>query len=138
MEQKLKKVDRHLICDADLNNKEFLRSKILLYWDNVERFLDTGIGYALVNQDEITSICCSGFVAGHTHAIDIETVEKHRRKGCAEIVAHQFVKECVDRRLKPHWDCMQENTASAVLAEKIGFRKDKTYALYGFPLLRKT
>jgi RimJ/RimL family protein N-acetyltransferase len=87
-----------------------------------------------VDGKEIASLCCSGFVAGNIHVIDIETKVSHRRKGYAEIVARAFVAECTEKCLRLHWDCMAENTASARLAEKLGFTQSHGYTLYGFSL----
>jgi RimJ/RimL family protein N-acetyltransferase len=92
----------------------------------------------LVCGEEIASLCYSGFVAGDTHAIDVETEASHRRKGYARAVATAFIAECVERHLQPHWDCMAENVASARLAEKLGFSKNHAYTLYSFPLGRET
>jgi L-amino acid N-acyltransferase YncA len=97
-------------------------------------FLNTGLGYVLVDGEEIASLCCSSFVARGIHVSDIETEVSHRRKGYAEAVARAFVAECDEKRLQPHWDCMAENTASARLAEKLGFTQSHGYTLYSFPL----
>jgi hypothetical protein len=130
----LLRVDQHLLVDLPLGNKEFLFSKLVRYWGSVDTFLRTGLGYVLADGKEIASLCCSGLVAGNIHAVDIETEVSHRRKGYAEIVARAFVAECVEKHIQPHWDCMAENTASARLAEKIGFTRSQVYTLYSFPL----
>jgi GNAT superfamily N-acetyltransferase len=131
----LRRADQRLFVDVSTGNKEFLFSKLIRFWGSVDRFLDTGLGYFLVDGEEVTSLCCSGFVAGKIHVIDIETEVSHRRKGYAEVVARAFVTECIDKHLRPHWDCMAENTASARLAEKLGFTRSQVYTLYSFPLM---
>jgi len=131
---KLQRVDPHLLVDLSVGNKEFLFSKLTQFWGSVDAFLNTGLGYVLADGEEIASLCCSGFVAGNIHGIDIETKVTHRRKGYAEIVAQAFIEECIERRLQPHWDCMAENAASARLAEKLGFTQSHVYALYSFSL----
>jgi len=131
---KLLRVDQHLLVDLSVGNKAFLFSKLIQFWGSVDTFLNTGLGYVVVDGEEIASLCCSGFVAGKIHVIDIETEASHRRKGYAEIVARAFVTECIEKHLQPHWDCMAENTASARLAEKLGFTQSHVYTLYSFPL----
>ena len=84
--------------------------------------------------EEIASLCFSGFVAGNSHVIDIETKASQRGKGYAETVARAFIAECLEKHLQPHWDCTAENTASAGLAEKLGFTKSRVYTLYSFSL----
>jgi len=131
---RLQRVDQHLLVDLSAGNKEFLLTKLTQFWSSVDTFLNTGLGYALVDGEEIASLCFSGFVAGNIHGIDIETEVSRRRKGFAEIVAQAFIAECFERRLQPHWDCMAENAASAQLAEKLGFTQSHVYTLYSFSL----
>ncbi|HSR30208.1 MAG TPA: GNAT family N-acetyltransferase [Anaerolineae bacterium] len=130
----LLRVDQRLLDDLLLRNKKFLFSKLMRFWASVDTFLNTGLGYVLVDGGEIASLCCSGFVTGNVHVIDVETEVSHRRKGYAGIVARAFVTECIEKDLQPHWDCMAENTASARLAEKLGFTQSHAYTLYSFPL----
>jgi GNAT superfamily N-acetyltransferase len=130
----LLRIDQHLLADLPMGNKEFLFSKVAQFWGSVDTFLNTGLGYVLVDKEEIASVCCSGFVAGNIHAIDIETERSHRRKGYAEAVARAFLAECIEKHLQPHWDCMAENTASSRLAEKLGFTQSYEYTLYSFRL----
>jgi GNAT superfamily N-acetyltransferase len=131
---KLLRVNLHLLVSLSVSNRQFLFSKLTHFWGSVDAFLSTGFGYVLVDEEEIASLCCSGFVAGNTHAIDIETVQSHRRKGYAEAVARAFLAECIEKHLQPHWDCMAENTASSRLAEKLGFTQSYEYTLYSFRL----
>jgi RimJ/RimL family protein N-acetyltransferase len=133
-DRRLHKVDRHLLFRLSATNKEFLFSKLIQFRGTVDRFVNTGLGYVLVDREEIVSLCFSSFVAGNVHVIDIETRASHRRKGYAEIVAGAFVAACIGKHLQPHWDCMAENTASARLAEKLGFTQGHVYTLYSFPL----
>jgi len=130
----LQRIEAHLLIGLSESNEEFLFSKLIQFWGSVDAFLNAGLGYMLVKGDEIASLCCSGFVAGNVHAIDIETKASHRRKGYAEMAARAFVAECSERRLQPHWDCMAENIASARLAEKLGFTPSHEYTLYSFSL----
>jgi RimJ/RimL family protein N-acetyltransferase len=131
---RLQRIDRHLLAHLSATNEEFLHARLELFWGSEGAFLRAGLGYVLVCGEEIASLCCSGFVSGNTHAIDVETEASHRRKGYAMTVAQAFITECVERNLQPYWDCMAENVASAQLAEKLGLAKSHTYALYSFPL----
>ena len=129
------RVDPHLLVNLSACSNQFLFSKLTHFWGSVDAFLSTGSVYVFVDEkEEIASLCCSGFVAGNVHAIDIETVRSHRRKGYAEAVAQAFLAECVERQLQPHWDCMAENTASSRLAEKLGLTRSHEYTLYSFRL----
>ena len=131
---RLLRVDPHLLINLSFSNSQFLSSKLTHFWGSVDAFLNTGLGYVLVDGDEIVSLCYSGFVAGNIHAIDIETEQSQRRKRYAEAVARAFLGECIKKHLQPHWDCMAENTASLRLAEKPGFTQSHGYTLYSFRL----
>ena len=129
----IRSLDRDLMISG-LCNLEFVRSKLDRFWSTAEAFLAKGMGYAVVVERRIVSLCFSAFVADATHAIDIETEDMHRRKGYGERAARRFVEACLAEGLHPHWDCMQENIASWSLAEKLGFRRAAEYSLYAFPL----
>jgi hypothetical protein len=128
------RVDPHLLDDLSAGSKAFLFSKLTQFWGSVDTFLNLGLGYVLVEGEQIASLCCSGFVAGNIHAIDIETSAAFRKRGYAETVARAFLIECIEKHLQPHWDCMADNTASARLAEKLGFTHSHSYTLYSFAL----
>lgn len=116
-----------------LDNK-FLLSKILEFWSSPESFLRNGIGYCIIYQKEIVSICFSGFVAGNVHCIDIETLQAHQGKKLAQMAAHCFVKECLKNNMVPYWDCMELNKPSVAVAKSIGLKNEFNYVGYDFPL----
>ncbi|MCP4709616.1 MAG: GNAT family N-acetyltransferase [Planctomycetes bacterium] len=123
-----------VIFDSDkIENIDFLVSKILLFWDSIDNFLDKGFGFYILANNLIVSLCFSAFVADNIQAIDIETQPEYRRKGLGRQVALKYMDYCRRQRLLPHWDCMKENIASALLAESIGFSKYFDYALFYFP-----
>ena len=130
----IKRIDRELFGDLEIMSREFLFSKLNKFWGDAEAFMRGGFGYVLLVNEEIISLCFSGFVAGNMHVIDIETKAAHQKKGYAEKVAQAYIADCIDRRFQPYWDCMVENIASARLAEKLGFKKSHLYTLYSLPL----
>jgi GNAT superfamily N-acetyltransferase len=130
----VRKVDRDLISGSPLGSLEFVTTRILSSWGDIEAFLSVGTGYVLAVGGELASVCFSGYVAGDTHAVSIETAALHRRRGYGEAVARAFIGECVARGLTPHWDCMQANIGSARLAEKLGLTRSQEYILYSFYL----
>jgi len=130
----LLRIDQSLMADYHARNAAFLLARLERFWGGLEAFLNVGIGYVLVCGEEIASLCCTGFVAGDTHVVEIETEAAQRRKGYAQASASAFIAECVERRCRPYWDCMAENTASARLAEKLGLARSCSYNLYSFRL----
>ncbi len=115
-------------------NIGFLHSKILEFWTSFERFLHYGIGYLVVYDNEIVSVCFSGVVAGNVHGIDIETLKHHQGKKLAQKVAHSFVKDCIENNMTPYWDCMEVNIPSNSVAENIGFNNKFNYIWYSIPI----
>jgi hypothetical protein len=113
-----------------IKNIDFLQSKILEFWTSFERFLDYGIGYIAVYENEIVSVCFSGVVAGNVHGIDIETLKHHQGKKLAQKVAHFFVNDCIENNITPYWDCMEINKPSVSVAENIGFENKFNYIWY--------
>jgi RimJ/RimL family protein N-acetyltransferase len=130
----VRRLDADLISAASLHNHQFLRSKLGRFWRDDDRFLSTGIGYAIIHEQAVASLCLSAFVAGGIHVMDIETTPAQRRKGFARLVAEAFLRECLARHLQPHWECMSDNHPSRRLAESLGFKKAWEYTLHSFRL----
>jgi RimJ/RimL family protein N-acetyltransferase len=99
-------------------------------WASVQDFSKYGIGYCILQGEQIVSSCVSVY-ASDTHVeIDIHTEENYRRQGLATIVASAFIDECLRRRLEPNWECFWDNEPSHQLAEKLGFVFKEEYPAY--------
>ncbi|GAB6619532.1 MULTISPECIES: GNAT family N-acetyltransferase [Bacillus] len=116
-----------------LKNIEFLQSKILEFWSSLDEFFNEGIGYCMVFDNMIVSVCFSGFVFENIHCIDIETIEGHQGRKLAQTIAHSFVKECLENNIIPYWDCMELNKPSVAVVENVGFTNVFNYVGYYFP-----
>ncbi len=134
LKYQMKKIDKALYENNAIENNEFLHTNISEFWASTQDFFDKGIGYCVVFDHEIVSICFSGFVAEKLQCINIETVEEHQGKKLAQKAAHLFVKECFEKNQIPYWDCMVENSPSVAVAEKLGFTKKCEYKGYEFPI----
>ncbi|EOP68730.1 GNAT family N-acetyltransferase [Bacillus cereus] len=115
-----------------LKNIEFLQSKILEFWSSTDEFFHEGIGYCIVYDNRIVSVCFSGFVFENIHCIDIETIEGHQGRKLAQKIAHSFVKECLENDIIPYWDCMELNKSSVAVVENVGFANVFNYVGYYF------
>ena len=113
-------------------NIDFLQSKILGFWSSLDCFFNEGIGYCIVYDNRIVSVCFSGFVFGGIHCIDIETIEDHQGRKLAQKIAHSFVKEYLENDIIPYWDCMELNKPSVAVVENIGFTNVFNYVGYYF------
>lgn len=113
-------------------NIDFLQSKILEFWSSPDHFFNEGIGYCIVYDDLIVSVCFSGFVFENIHCIDIETIEGHQGKKLAQKITHSFVKDCLENNITPYWDCMELNKPSVAVVENVGFINVCNYVGYYF------
>ncbi|GIN86786.1 hypothetical protein J6TS2_31720 [Heyndrickxia sporothermodurans] len=108
-------------------------NKILEFWSSPDSFFNKGIGYCIVYDHKIVSVCFSGFVVGNVHCIDIETLESNQGKKLAQKIAHSFIKDCLENDIIPYWNCMEVNKPSVAVAENIGFTIKFNYVGYYFP-----
>lgn len=127
----IRRIDRKLI-ESEFDNKDFLLSEIQLFWSSVEDFLQNGIGFCIVDGKSIVSRCISSFVYEDIHAIGIETLKEHRKKGLAQRAVVELLRSLKAKGYESYWDCMKTNIASSSLAESVGFSKAFEYALYEF------
>ncbi|MBU5356262.1 GNAT family N-acetyltransferase [Paenibacillus barcinonensis] len=127
-------IDKALLQQSVLNNLSFVTDKIRHFWGKADAFLEHGLGYVVVHEDEIVSICFSAFVEGSAHAIDIETLEGHRQRNYAALAAQAYMKQCHRVGIRPYWDCMPDNTGSIRLAQSIGLSLDFDYQVYWYTI----
>ena len=115
-----------------LVNKDYLINELLQFWNDVDMVKNKGnCFYAIIN-GEIIGMCYTGFVTDEMKAIGIETVEKYRRNKIGYNLALNCLHEIVEEGKTPYWDCMDENTASKRLAEKLELTKLGEYICHGF------
>ena len=100
------------------------------FWDNAKDFETNGSGYTLLHNGEIAATAFSAFVHENRLEIGIETVEKYRGNGYAELVCCKLIDECLESGLVPVWSCRSENTASVQLARKLGFETTLSFPFY--------
>lgn len=93
----------------------------LKFWDSADDFTQKGKGFTLLHNGEIASTAYSAFVHEDKLEIGIETVEKYRGFGFAELTCCRLIDYCLKSELIPVWSCRFENRASYKLAHKIGF-----------------
>ncbi|WP_411881905.1 GNAT family N-acetyltransferase [Polaromonas sp. YR568] len=101
-------------------------------WKSATDFEGRGVGFCVLTEGGVVSLCYSVFVSGGCHAIDILTVEKFRGLGLAEAVASAFIDECVHRGLQPTWDCFEQNLPSMRLAQALGFKVTHKFLVYSW------
>ncbi|MDX5475040.1 MAG: GNAT family N-acetyltransferase [Bacillaceae bacterium] len=128
------KLTKDILTSNEITNSKEISATILESWRSIDEFLQLGIGYCVIYNHEIVSICFSNFVTANNQCIHIETNEAHRGKQLAKKLAHLFVHECFKHDLLPYWDCTTTNVASVAVARSVGFVEDFWYDVYGFEL----
>lgn len=101
-------------------------------WASDARFGRDGVGFCVLHEGQVASLCYSVFVKGLRHDVDICTFDGHRRQGLARAVATAFIGECLGRGLEPGWDCFRGNRASYELAQALGFDPVHEFAVYSW------
>lgn len=100
------------------------------YWGGVHNFLHNGFGFCLEQDGLLVSECTAIFANPYAAEIDIVTDEHYRGKGLGFIVAHAFIRRCLQMGITPHWDCNIDNFASCRMAERLGFEQPIPYTIF--------
>ncbi|MDD5659736.1 MAG: GNAT family N-acetyltransferase, partial [Actinomycetota bacterium] len=97
---KLKPLDKSLCMHlgSDIGNKYFLEN-----FSSIDDFLDLGIGFCVLLNNQIVSAATSMAAAGNMIDIEIETVKEYRKKGLGTIVAAKLVLSCIKKEITPKW-----------------------------------
>ncbi len=104
------------------------------FWSSARDFETNGLGYCILKDDEVVSVCYAAAISEQLAEVDVVTDEPFRGQGLAGIVSRQFIRECLAWEIRPTWDCFAYNTGSLRLAEKLGFAEVRRYPFYSFNL----
>lgn len=100
------------------------------FWKSKEEFNANGIGYALMNGDDVVSIAFSSCKTNNELEIGVETAEAYRGMGYARQVCQKLLADCRKYNYTPLWACKKENTGSYRLAKSLGFEESLTLPYY--------
>jgi RimJ/RimL family protein N-acetyltransferase len=128
----IRKITNELYENEEITNIVFIRAKILEFWTTPKDFFEKGIGYCIVQNNEIISLCFLGFVERNIHCITIKTLQSHQGQKLAQKVTHAFVKNCFEKEFTPYWDCTETSFPSNAVAKRVGFTKHFNYTGYAF------
>jgi len=122
----LRGFDSNIVKGSENFNKPY----ILEYWGTESNFYKNGLGVCIVHEEDIVAECVSIFHSGKEAEIDIITNPKYRGQGLGTIVGQEFINQCLVKGVLPAWDCDDNNESSKMLANKLGFSNEESYALY--------
>lgn len=125
------RIDRSLLDRRELIVPDHVTGWMTNNWGSVDRFLETGFGFATVGGGEVVSWSLSDCVSGGRCEIGIRTAPAHRRRGLATITAAAAVEHALSRGFSSvGWHCPDDNLGSIGTAENVGFQLERDYTVY--------
>jgi RimJ/RimL family protein N-acetyltransferase len=124
----MRQLDRELIPKTN----KFKLDLDSRFWSSGEDVEKNGLGFCLLKDGEVVSICYAAAISDGLAEVDVVTDEAYRGRGLGSLVSRQFIRECLLRGIKPTWDCFTYNTNSLRLAERLGFSELVRYPFYSF------
>jgi RimJ/RimL family protein N-acetyltransferase len=108
-------------------DRSLWRDMLLAFCGSAEGFLRHGFGISLCRGGEVLAEGYAPLLGRSTMEIGVMTVEAHRGNGYATRVAAHVIDRCLRRGFSVAWSCETDNPASAVIARRLGFQKERTY-----------
>jgi len=113
------RIDRPLAGRIDRE----LGENLGLFWGGYDGFLANGFGFCALVDGAVASISYAGAVSAREANIIVDTGTRFRRRGLATLSCSAFIRHCLERGLLPTWDADDDNEASALLAQTLGFQE---------------
>jgi RimJ/RimL family protein N-acetyltransferase len=111
------------------------REEIEFFCDSLDNFLTNGIGLALMRGDEIISEAYATSLGEANAEIGAVTREAYRGRGYAPIACAHLIQACAQRGYRAYWSCDADNAASAQVARKLGFQRERAYHILEYSSL---
>jgi GNAT superfamily N-acetyltransferase len=99
-----------------------------------EAYAADGLGLALMDGDQIVSLCGVCGLGGGEAEMEVGTVLSYRGRGLAPIVCAAFMDQAKSRGILPAYTCSSDNPASRAVARKLGFVQNEE--IYGYRLYK--
>lgn len=96
---------------------------------SLDNFLAHGLGICLMRGDDIITEAYAPFWGMSQVEIGVVTNEAERGHGYAAIACAHLIQTCRQRGFEPYWSCDADNIASATLARKLGFQREREYEI---------
>jgi len=106
------------------------------FWRNGDDFISQSGAVIAWSDNEPVAICYASALASECAEIDVLTLPEYRHKNLGKKVAVQFCINCIEKGIKPVWDCFTNNIGSMSLCRSIGFVP--SYAPYPFFTFNRT
>lgn len=113
------------LVDGALFARCMWRDAIVTAFGTAENFLCHGIGLCLMEGDEICSEAYAVWRGAGRFEIGIVTAAARRGRGYAFMACQHLMRLCEAAGQPTCWSCFADNTASAHLARKLGYRTER-------------
>lgn len=119
---------------VSLDKEKTIQNEILKFWESLEKFYQTGLGFCVMKDNVVIGTCISVFVSANEYEIGINTYgTEHRGKGLATLMAREFIGECLESGVNPHWTTEDFRKDSIAIAKKMGFKELPKYKVLFIP-----
>lgn len=99
---------------------------------SVENVMEKALGLFLMDGDKILCEAFAGTSAMGIIEIGINTRESARQKGYATLTCAHLIQACESLGYQTYWNASKQNTVSAHLARKLGYRTEREYRLWAW------
>jgi RimJ/RimL family protein N-acetyltransferase len=113
--------------DAPLLERCLWRDEMIEFYGTTDRFLMDGLGFCLMDGEEILSEAYAAFRGANRFEIGAITPEPHRGKGYAYLTCDHLAKTIEAQGIPTYWSCGRHNVASAATARRLGYRVERPY-----------
>jgi RimJ/RimL family protein N-acetyltransferase len=121
-------VDRTMLDDPALDERDELIEEICSERGSVEDFLARSFGMALLHDGAVVGWCLSEYNLGPRCEVGIAVDERFRRRGLAKEMGRAFALRALTAGVREiGWHCWEDNAASCATALALGFALVRTY-----------
>lgn len=120
------------ILDAETFARCRWRTDMVETFGSPDRYLAESVGTCIVRDGEVVAEAHAAFLAPGVAEIGAITAVSDRGRGLAPVVVARLVTELAARSLSTVWSCDQENAASARVARKLGYARERPYLLLDY------
>jgi GNAT superfamily N-acetyltransferase len=106
------------------------REEVLADCGSLERFLEIGFGVCGVMNGRVVSEAYASIPGDCAYEIGAIVHPEFRRRGLAYVTCAALIDECRRREYDTLWSCHRSNEASAQVARKLGYRRERPYRFW--------
>jgi GNAT superfamily N-acetyltransferase len=106
------------------------KKEVLADCGTLQRFLDIGFGVCGMMNGLVVSEAYASVPGDRAYEIGAIVRPEFRRRGLAYATCAVLIDECRRRKYETIWSCHRVNEASARLARKLGYRRERPYRFW--------